>query len=112
MGRRRRKVVGADLLELADPEHKAYRVENVALPAPVQARNGVELRVPTRHTHAVRVRLETIHNQLLDPHRDKGRTRGGDNAARVTVGLRLLIRLSTDSRVRGSRKAEKIRPKK
>jgi hypothetical protein len=62
------EVAGADLREVRDAEDEADGVEDVALAAPVEAGDGVELRVPPLDDRALGVALEPLDDHLLDEH--------------------------------------------
>ena len=58
----------AYLRQVRDAEHKANRVQNVALARAVEARDGVELLVEARDDGSRRIRLEAVDHDLLDEH--------------------------------------------
>ena len=60
--------VRAQLRDRLDAEHKAYRVHDVRLPRPVQARDRSEVSVEGTQLGALRVRLEALHRYRLYVH--------------------------------------------
>jgi hypothetical protein len=57
-GWKRKRGESTYVCHVREAEHETYRVENVALPRAVQARDRVERRVPARDRRPHRVRLE------------------------------------------------------
>lgn len=51
-----------------ETEDEAYRVKNVRLARPVEARNGIEGGIPARYLGPDRIGLESVQDELLDVH--------------------------------------------
>jgi hypothetical protein len=75
--RRRKRGESTYVCHVREAEHETYRVENVALPRAVQARDRVEGRVPARDRRPHWVRLEPCARACLSANEEKRREARG-----------------------------------